>query len=180
MVNMRRMANGMSVVGQVLRRGVSIGRQIRALVLSKWTGALMGTRVSVHGPFVIANPVNVSFGPDCSINDGVFIVGRVGVRIGSRVTLSAGVMVIDAGLEVGDPSRRHTEKGVVIGDDVWIGAGAIVLPGVTIGQGAVVGAGSVVTRDVEPNCVVGGVPARVLRRIATQVSFEGPTSSLGQ
>lgn len=56
-------------------------------------------------------------------------------------------------------------QAITIEDDVWLGAGCTVLGGVTIGKGAVVGAGAVVTRDVEPLCVVAGVPARVLRKL---------------
>ena len=66
-----------------------------------------------------------------------------------------------------DPAHRGDliPAPIRIGNDVWIGANATVLPGVTIGDGAVVAAGAVVTRDVEPLTVVGGVPARPLKRI---------------
>ncbi len=55
------------------------------------------------------------------------------------------------------------EKQIVVGDDVWLGYGAIILPGVTIGDGAIIGAGTVVTKDVPPYAIVGGNPAKVIR-----------------
>jgi acetyltransferase-like isoleucine patch superfamily enzyme len=64
------------------------------------------------------------------------------------------------------PMKRQgrTEKDVFIGNDVWIGAKVVVLNGITIGEGAVVGAGAVVTKDVEPFTIVGGIPAKVIRK----------------
>jgi acetyltransferase-like isoleucine patch superfamily enzyme len=69
-----------------------------------------------------------------------------------------------------DPGRPFvdqgiTARGITVEDDVWIGSGAVVTDGVTIGRGAVVAAGAVVTRDVPPHTVAGGVPARVLRQV---------------
>ena len=83
------------------------------------------------------------------------------VAIGPRVTL----------VTSSDPNESRLARGlvrpirgkIVIGDDVWIGAGAIVLPNITIGEGAIVGAGAVVTKDVPPYSVVVGVPAKVIR-----------------
>jgi maltose O-acetyltransferase len=75
------------------------------------------------------------------------------------------------GTHATSPTERALEAGtsfalpITIGDDVWIGARAVVLPGVTIGRGAVVGAGAVVSRDVGVGEVVGGVPARLIRRL---------------
>lgn len=61
--------------------------------------------------------------------------------------------------------KLKKRKPITIGDDVWIGGHSTILPGVTIGNGAIVAAGAVVTKDVEPNTVVGGVPAKVIKKI---------------
>ena len=84
--------------------------------------------------------------------------------------LAQGITVTALNHNFEDTTRRIDQQGVstkpvVIGDDVWIGANAVILPGVTIGPHSVVAAGAVVTRDVPPGCVVGGVPAKVIRQL---------------
>lgn len=125
---------------------------------------VFGKRVGILGNFTVENPANVSIGDNCGINKGVYILGRSRVEIGHKVVLSARVMLLDAGLQLEHYSEhdypRHTQSPIKIGDGVWIGAGAIVLPGVSIGTKSVVGAGSVVTKDVPAFTVVAGNPAR--------------------
>jgi len=87
------------------------------------------------------------------------------VTIGSHVNLAQGVVVTALNHNYSDTTLRIDEQGistnpVTISDDVWIGANAVILPGVTIGKHVVVAAGAVVTKDVPDNCVVGGVPAK--------------------
>jgi acetyltransferase-like isoleucine patch superfamily enzyme len=90
------------------------------------------------------------------------------LRIGSRCLISQFVSLIATGHEYTDRSRLIAEQGVptvgglVIGDDVWIGAGAALMPGIRVGDGAVVAASSVVTHDVAAYAIVAGVPARQL------------------
>jgi acetyltransferase-like isoleucine patch superfamily enzyme len=92
------------------------------------------------------------------------------IRIGAKCLISQGVSILGSnhGTELGsaitDQSSRTDKIGVIIGDDVWIGANATILPGVKIGQGAIIAAGSVVTSDVEPFTIVAGVPARFLKK----------------
>ena len=119
----------------------------------------------------------------CCINNAVgdVTIGdytRIGIHntiigpvcIGNHVNLAQGITITALNHNFEDASTRIDEQGistkpVVIGDDVWIGANAVILPGVTIGSHCVVAAGAVVTKDVPDNCVVGGVPAKVIKKI---------------
>ena len=144
-----------------------IGRVRRFLLAVKGKG-VFGRPVAVFGDFTVVNPANVTIGSNCAINHGVFILGRTGVRIGDDVVLSARCMLLDGGLApetfVDADSRSYAEAPITIGNAAWIGAGAIIVPGITIGERAVIGAGSVVTRDVPDGAVVAGNPARSIRR----------------
>jgi acetyltransferase-like isoleucine patch superfamily enzyme len=100
------------------------------------------------------------------INYGVDIAATGLVAIGADCLIGTHVSIIDNDFHgVVDRQRVPASKPVIIGDNVWIGNRAIILPGVTIGEGAVVGAGSVVTRDVPARTVVAGNPARVVREL---------------
>ena len=119
----------------------------------------------------------------CCINNAVgdVLIGdytRIGlhntvigpVTIGSHVNLAQGITVTALNHNFEDPNKRIDEQGisttpVTIEDDVWIGANAVVLPGVTIGNHSVVAAGAVVTKDVPPHSLVAGVPAKVIKQI---------------
>jgi acetyltransferase-like isoleucine patch superfamily enzyme len=123
--------------------------------------------VHVYGRFAVLDPSRISIGANCAINHGVYMVGYGGIRIGDDVVLSAGCMLLDATLETGAPApaarRPHGGRPITIEDGAWIGAGAIVLPGVTVGSNSIVAAGSVVTKDVPPDSMVAGNPARQVK-----------------
>ena len=125
-----------------------------------------GKPVAIFGDFDVVHPEKVSIGRNCAINHGVFILGRSGITIGDDVVLSARCMIIDASLEPASfgraEDRKYVDAPVSIGAGSWIGAGAIILPGVTIGERCVVGAGAVVTRDVAAGSIVAGNPAKVI------------------
>ena len=92
------------------------------------------------------------------------------VTIGNHVNLAQGITVTALNHNFDDTKKRIDEQGiatkpVVISDDVWIGANAVILPGVTIGRHAVVAAGAVVTKDVPDNTIVGGVPATIIKKL---------------
>lgn len=112
----------------------------------------------------------IRIGRDSLIGEYTVIRGQGGVSIGDRVYTSPHCQIIAVDHVFDDPQRSFVEqgitaRGITIEDDVWIGAGAIVTDGVTIGRGAVIAAGAVVTADVAPHTVVGGVPARPLRQV---------------
>ena len=127
-------------------------------------------RHSVIEPFCCINNAvgDVTIGDYTRIGIHNTIIGPV--CIGNHVNLAQGITITALNHNFEDASKRIDEQGistkpVVIGDDVWIGANAVILPGVTIGSHCVVAAGAVVTKDVPDNCVVGGVPAKVIKSL---------------
>jgi acetyltransferase-like isoleucine patch superfamily enzyme len=109
-------------------------------------------------------PAELRIGDFTTIGDRTEIHAARSVRIGARVRISWDVVILDRNYHgFGGRSERIAE--VVIEDDAWIGCRAIILPGVTVGRAAVVAAGAVVTRDVPPRHIVGGNPARILKKI---------------
>lgn len=112
----------------------------------------------------------IKIGKDCLVGEYSVIRGQGGVEIGDRVYTSPFTQIIAVNHVFDDPARPFVEQGItaegiVIEDDVWLGAGAIVTDGVRVGKGAVVAAGAVVTKDVPPHTVVGGVPAKPIKTI---------------
>ena len=112
----------------------------------------------------------ITIGRDCLIGEFNVLRGQGGVHIGDRVYTSPFVQLAAVNHVYSDPRRPFVEQGItaqgiVVEDDVWIGAGAIITDGVHIGCGAVVAAGAVVTEDVPAHTVVAGVPARVVKEI---------------
>lgn len=92
------------------------------------------------------------------------------VSIGSHVNLAQGITITALNHNFDDSEKRIDQQGistkeVVLEDDIWVGANAVILPGVTIGTHAVVAAGAIVTKDVPPHSLVAGVPAKVIRQI---------------
>lgn len=129
----------------------------------------LGKQSVVESFCCINNAVgDVTIGDHTRIGIHSTIIGPV--CIGSHVHLAQGITVTALNHRYDDKKRRIDEQGVstqpvVISDDVWIGANAVILPGVTIGRHAVVAAGAVVTKDVPDYCMVGGVPAKIIKNI---------------
>jgi acetyltransferase-like isoleucine patch superfamily enzyme len=122
----------------------------------------------------------ISLGEHNSVNPYCVIYGHGGLTTGAYVRIAAQTVLIPANHIFDDttvPISRQglRKKGIVIGNDVWIGAGCQILDGVEIGNGAVIAAGSVVNRHVDAFTVVGGVPARVIKTRDTKTSPDSPT-----
>jgi acetyltransferase-like isoleucine patch superfamily enzyme len=120
-----------------------------------------------HHTIIQANDGQIEIGSHVYVGPYSILRGDGGLRIGDDVLISPQVVIMSANHNYRDKSRLireqgETFKGIVIENDVWIGAGAKVMDGVAVSAGAVVAAGAVVTRDVAPYMVVGGVPARVI------------------
>jgi acetyltransferase-like isoleucine patch superfamily enzyme len=110
---------------------------------------------------------NLRIGRNVFVNQGCRLDDIGGIELGDDVMLGPGVRLVSSGHPL-DPERRRrqvTAAPIVVGRNVWIGAGATVLQGVTIGDDAVVAAGAVVTRDVPPAVLVAGVPARIAKPV---------------
>jgi maltose O-acetyltransferase len=125
--------------------------------------AAFGEGAFLEAPFHVAYGCNLAIGDGVYLNSGCVVLDTAPVRIGARTMLGPGVHIYCADHAHGVAERRlglERALPVSIGEDVWIGGGAILLPGVTVGDGALIGAGSVVTRDVAPGARVVGSPAR--------------------
>ncbi|WP_421916986.1 sugar O-acetyltransferase [Mesorhizobium sp.] len=162
--NVRR---AMTITAALNRLTYNDADEVRAL-FSELTGK------TVDDSFMLIPPFYTTGGPDITVGRNVFVNQNCtfydlgGLDIGDDVMIGPNVSLITSGHPI-EPSRRRagvTAKPIVIGRNVWIAAGATVIGGVTVGENSVVAAGSVVTRDVPPNTLVGGNPARVIRSLA--------------
>jgi maltose O-acetyltransferase len=136
---------------------------VRRALLAERLGAV-GDGAEIRPPFHCDYGFNIRLGAGAFLNFNCIVLDVVAVTIGDRAQIGPGVQILaadhprDAAVRA---AGREFGRPVRIGADVWIGAGAIILPGVAIGDGALVGAGSVVTRDVPPGAKALGNPARV-------------------
>lgn len=128
----------------------------------RMAGVRIGRGVGFHWRARFYEPWKLRVGAHTIIGNDAMLDARRGIVIGDNVSLSMGVWIWT--LEHDPQSSDYAAKGgsVLIEDRAWISCRVVILPGVTIGEGAVVAAGAVVTRDVPPYAIVGGVPARII------------------
>ncbi|MFA6080873.1 MAG: acyltransferase [Patescibacteria group bacterium] len=125
-------------------------------------GIKIGKGSTIHTKARFYDPRNISVGADTIIGEGVVLDGRDQLSIGSHVDIATEVMIYNSEHNINDENFAADNGKVIIEDYVFIGPRAIILAGVTIGRGAIVGAGAVVTKDVPPYAIVGGVPAKII------------------
>lgn len=146
--------------------------------LYRWGGVRIGKGTTILGKLRLWGGQRLTIGADTRINSPCAICIDAPVFIGNGVTIGHDVIIVTGHHEFGPPSCRCGEyepRSVVIEDGVWLGAGVVVLPGVRIGAGSVVSAGSVVMKDVPPDALVAGIPARVVKQIPAETpSAETP------
>ncbi len=139
------------------------GEATRAVLLRDLLGTWNET--TIRAPFHVDYGAHIHLAPGCFVNFNCVILDVCEVRIGARTQIGPNVQILTAD-HPRDPALRaqgqEWGRPISIGADVWIGGGAIILPGVTIGVGAIIGAGAVVTRDVPAGATVVGNPARML------------------
>jgi maltose O-acetyltransferase len=147
-------------------------RRLRRLVLQLWLQAMgYGSGVQLHCRFLHGR--GVALGARSVINHGCLLDGRgFPIHIGADVSIGPEAAILTLGHDPRSPDFADRGGPVSIGNHVWIGYRAIVLPGVTIGAGAVVGAGSVVTRDVPPFAIVAGNPARQIGKRPESLHYQ--------
>jgi len=134
---------------------------IRRFFYRFW-GIKIGSGSTIHTGARFYKPSNISIGKDTIIGEGAVLDGRDKLSIGNHVDIASEVMIYNSQHDLESDDFHATSEPVVIEDYVFIGPRAIILPGVTIGKGGVVAAGAVVTKNVNPFEMVGGVPAKVI------------------
>jgi len=140
-------------------------RDGKAAVLEQLLGAPLPDKVTIHPPFYTDHGLHLELGERVFVNQGCTFLDYAGIRIAPRVMIAPQVTFITVGHPVEpDPRRRYlTGAPIEVEENVWIGAGATILPGVTIGKDAVVAAGAVVADDVPAGSLVTGTKAAVRR-----------------
>lgn len=156
--------NTRRLVGE-LNAGYLPPEEVRRLLERIW-GQPLDSSVRMFPPFYTAFGKLTHVGREVFINFGCTFLDQGGITLEDGVFIGPGVKIVTENHpEVPELRHRLLVKPVVIRSNAWIGAGAVILPGVTVGRNAIVAAGAVVTKDVPDDAIVGGVPAKFIRNI---------------
>jgi acetyltransferase-like isoleucine patch superfamily enzyme len=156
----------MAITANLNRLTFNDADEVRAL-FSDLIGKKVDDSFLLIPPFYTACGVDITVGRNVFVNQNCTFYDLGGLDIADDVMIGPNVSIITTGHPI-EPSQRRSvvAKPIVIERNVWVAAGAIIIGGVTVGENSVVAAGSVVTKDVPPNTLVGGNPARIIRTIA--------------
>jgi acetyltransferase-like isoleucine patch superfamily enzyme len=141
------------------------------LAVYRSLGARIGQHTSIHRGCQFYNLPGIEIADNTVVNQNVILDGRCDLRIGRNVSISEQAILYTLQHDLDDPDFAVVGGPLVVYDYAFVGARAIVLPGVTIGEGAAVAAGAVVTKDVQPYTVVGGIPARMIRQRSKHLRY---------
>lgn len=126
------------------------------------SGIKIGKGSTIHTGAKFYDPSNIIIGDDTIIGEDAVLDGRDKIIIGNHVDIASQVMIYNSEHDINSKDFKAVNGSVIIEDYCFIGPRAIILPGVKIGKGAVVAAGAVVTKDIAPYAIVGGVPAKII------------------
>lgn len=157
-------------VATVLHEAASAPSAQRRDLFLSILGAV-GEGTIIQPPFTCEFGLTITFGRRCFVNFGVTVLDNLPVTVGDHVLIGPQVQLYTVGHPIEYERRRDWSTvgaPIVIEDDVWLGGAVIVQPGVTIGARSIVAAGSVVTRDIPPDSLAMGMPARVVRSLEVQ------------
>lgn len=163
---------GLMVFGRI-QPSIGLLPRVRGKVYVNKFGELnIGKRLNVIGrpwgtQFTVSKGAKLTIGNDVSINAGVGIAANLEVVIGNNVRIGPRTSIFDSVYHAVDSldDGKDLRKKITIHDNVWIGTGALILPGVIVGKNSVIAAGSTVTRDVPANTLVAGAPAKAIREL---------------
>lgn len=143
----------------------------RKAILSKLFGMKIASSATIYGGTEFRAPSKISIGENSIIGNNSLLDGRRGLMIGSNVNISSGVWIWTLHHDVQSPEFAVAGGETTIGARVWLCSRSTLLPGVKIGEGAVVASGAVVTKDVPPYAIVGGVPAKIIGKRTENLKY---------
>ena len=164
-LKMTQLSNEAMKIAAEMNTGYKTNSELRDL-MSKLIGREVDEGFGLFPPFFADCPQNIHLGKEVFINSGCKFQAQGGIYIGDKCLIGHNTVIATINHDISPRTRRDLiPSRVNIGNNVWIGSGSIILPGVSIGDNSIIGAGSVVTRNIPENTIAVGNPARVIKTI---------------
>lgn len=170
-VRARPLVDGIDMLGSELVGRLPI-RWLRDRIARSVLGVRLHPTAQLYRWTELRRGRNVTIGPGSIVGSRATLDGRLGITLGAHVNLSSEVAIYTQQHDPQSPSFAAVGGPVVIEDRAWVSSRTTILPGVTIGEGAVVAAGAIVTGDVAPYTIVGGIPARKIGERTRDLTYE--------